>query len=139
MPFETHWEEHGVYNRFWGEVTDTEIEAKNREFSADVRCGKSRYRIFDGTDIQSLNLSKHAITDFACIDIGMCFYLKNLSIVLVGTSHEVRKMHREYVSICQRVDVTWKFQICDTLEQGRAWLEQLEYYKTPTPSPIGHL
>lgn len=126
MPFETKWEDHGFYTKFWGVVPHSEIEAKNNVFSGDPRCDSCRYKIFDATEVEAFVFSEKDITSYASNDIGMATYLKNLSVVLVGSKAEVRRAFQCYTSTCLRVNMTWKFHLCDTLEQAREWLSKQE-------------
>jgi|GEM_PF-1470604 len=124
MPFELSWEKHGFYSRFWGKVPKRDIEAKNRCFSNDSRSDRCSYQIFDGTDVEAFVLSKSDITAIAGNDVGLGFYLKNLSVVLIGSKPEIRDVYQQYVSTCTRLNITWKFHICDTIDQSREWLRQ---------------
>ncbi|EDY83480.1 hypothetical protein VDG1235_3107 [Verrucomicrobiia bacterium DG1235] len=135
MPFEYSWEERGFYCRFWGEVPEWEIKAKNVNFSNDPRCDDCLYQILDGTDIDAFILPAQGITKIASNDIGMCAYLKSLSVVLVGTKPEVRDVFQQYVSTCLRMNITWKFHICETLEQARKWLKQQEKVRSREKNP----
>lgn len=126
MPFELSWEKHGLYSRFWGVVHEWEIAAKNVSFSNNPRCNDCSYQIFDGTDIESFSLSEYGLMDIASNDIGMGFYIKNLSLILISPKAEIKDVYREYISICLRADTPWRFHICDTLPQARQWLKKIE-------------
>ncbi len=124
MPFENSWESRGFYAKFRGNVTRREIEAKNRNFSSDPRSYNCLYQIFDGTEIDTFTFSEDDILKIASNDIGMGFYQKHLSVVLVGGKPEIRATYQQYLKTCQRAKMTWKFHICDTLDQAREWLRQ---------------
>lgn len=126
MPFETKWDEREFYTRFWGEVLDSEIERKNKVFSGDPRCEKCYYKVFDATEVEAFLFSENDITKYASNDIGMSAYVRNLSVVLIGSKTEVRSVFQRYVSTCLRVHINWKFHLCDTLEQAREWINQQE-------------
>lgn len=122
MPFEYTWEKYGFYSRFWGNVTLREIEAKNRHFSNDLRCDSCLYQIIDGTDIESFILPSYGIKDMASNDIGMNFYKKNLSVILVSSKPQVQETFQRYVKICQEMNVNWKFHLCNSIEQATNWI-----------------
>ncbi|MDQ8198875.1 hypothetical protein QEH56_11980 [Pelagicoccus enzymogenes] len=126
MPFETKWEPNGFYARFWGDVRIDEIAAKNRHFSNSPRSDKAHYQIFDGSEITSIVLPPNGINEIASHDIGMGYYMKNLSVIHIGSNPEVREFYERYISTCLRLNLTWKFQICQTLEQARTWIQQQE-------------
>lgn len=132
MPFEHTWENHGFYATFWGKVTEREIETKNVHFSNDRRCEKSEYQIFDGSGIDTFELSDQDITKMASNDIGMGFYLKRFSVVFVSTKPGFRKAIEQYISICQRSGLSWKFHICNSLPQARAWIKRQKKQETTT-------
>lgn len=129
MPFEIKWEEDGFLSRFWGNVLEKEIELKNRKFSSDTRCESSRYRIFDGTQIETFDFSIDGIAKMASNDIGMGFYLEKLKIVLIGKKPEVLDVYRKYSETCRQSGLNWEFHICSSLQQAREWLGQAQIEK----------
>lgn len=118
MPHENFWENRGFYSRFWGDVTVEDIEAKNIAFSSDPRCEKCRYQILDCTEVESFISTREDIVRIASNDIGMGYYLKQLSVVLVTANAEIRDTYRKYISTCLQTNLRWSFHICDTLEQA---------------------
>ncbi len=124
MPFENSWENRGFYTKFWGTVTHKEIETKNRDFSSDPRSYNCLYQIFDGTEIDAFEFAEGDLVKIASNDIGMGFYLKDLSVVLVSEKPEIQAVYQQYLKTCQLAKMTWKFHICDTVEQAREWLTQ---------------
>lgn len=124
MPFETIWEKRGFYIRFWETVPDSEVMTMINRFSNDPRSDKCLYKIYDATEVEAFTSSENDIIKYASNDIGMASYLKNFSVVLIGSKAEIRKAFRLYISTCLRVNMTWRFHICDTLDQAREWLTQ---------------
>lgn len=123
MPFEYKWEKDGFHSRFWGTVLEEEIDLKNRKFSTNPRCGSSRYQIFDGSGIDKFKLSVDGIAKMATNDIGMGFYLRDFSVVLVGSKPNVVATYRQYIEYCRIGGLRWDFHVCKSLEDARLWLD----------------
>ncbi|MDQ8181979.1 hypothetical protein [Pelagicoccus sp. SDUM812005] len=141
MPLETKWETHGFYARFWGTVTLADIETKNRTFSNSPLSDHCHYQIFDGSEIESFDLPANGIVEMASHDIGMGSYLRGLSVIHIASRPEVREVYQKYISLCLRLNLSWKFHICNNLEQARSWLSQqekrrAEEAKQKTPPPF---
>lgn len=124
MPYETFWENHTFHTRFWGNVTLEEMEAKNIAFTSDPRCERCRYQILDCTEVESFISTREEIVQIASNDIGMGYYLKQLSVVLISSDAEIRNTYRKYISTCLQTNLRWHFHICDTLEKANQWIEQ---------------
>ncbi|MBC2606593.1 hypothetical protein [Pelagicoccus albus] len=129
MPFEISWEKQGFHIRFFGHITEKELQAKNWGFSNNPRCNSCSYQIVDGSKIESIELSDLEITYLASNDVGMDFYLRNIYVVLVGSHPELKRIYRQYVSTCLKTDMSWKYHICDTVEQARSWLTESKLSK----------
>lgn len=127
MPFEYRWEDRGFHSRFWGRVTDEDIELKNRKFSSNSRCSGCAYQIFDGSGIEALELSVDGIAKMASNDIGMGFYLKRFSVALIGSKPEVIIAFEKYIETCRQANLGWSFHICRTLADAREWLEDQQH------------
>ncbi len=131
MPFKYIWEDRGFYSKFWGTILDRDIEIKNMYFSGmyfsgDPRSDNCRYQILDASEVEEFVLSDFEINKMASNDIGIGFYVKKFSVVLVSSKPIIRDAFQRYIQTCIRSNVTWKFHICDTLEQAREWLRQLD-------------
>jgi hypothetical protein len=70
MPYELTWEEHGVYRRYFGNVTIEERARSFEEIVRDPRFGGLRYTITDYLGAESYEITDQATEEIAARHAG---------------------------------------------------------------------
>ncbi|GAB5521138.1 MAG: hypothetical protein RhofKO_33890 [Rhodothermales bacterium] len=122
MPYDTHWDEHGITWTAYGDLTAQEIEDANSEFYGHARCTEARYQIINALRIESMEWSDLDIKKTAAHDVGAHHYIRHLKVAYIANHPEIIEKLEKYIAIARRSNATWLFRGFSTLEDARAWV-----------------
>ncbi len=121
MPYETIWEERGVYQRFSGIVTPRDREEANHEVMGDERFDALTYWIVDSLNMERYTLDSSEAVVAAAHDIGAARYNDQLLMVFVATNPEHRENIHRYIQVLES-GANWQARLFDDLDSARQWV-----------------
>ena len=122
MPYNTHWEAHGILWTFHGDVTAQEIAEANDDFYSDERSDRAAYQIIDASEVDHVEWSDRNITETAAHDIGAARVIKNLKVAYVARDEEIISKMEKYIDIARQQNASWQFEGFQDIRRARAWI-----------------
>jgi len=122
MPYTKDWEAEGVVTTFFGNVNIEEVINADKEFYEDPRSDTSKYQITDFTGIIPESANDTDIQIIAAFDAGSSVSIPLLKVALVTDDQHVKSLCEKYIYYSQRLNSTWKFKICDNIQNAREWV-----------------
>ena len=97
MAFKIIWQDKGLLRKFSGDITGHEVLSSNLSILNDKRFENISYVINDFTDIDSFDITRHDVEDFASIDTIASTYNDNLIVIIVATNDGILKGAKQYL------------------------------------------
>lgn len=122
MPFEHIGEPHGLYRRYFGDVT---ISARRRSLElicADPRFDDLRYSITDYLEVESYEDTKDATVEIAAMHIGPMRTNPDIVIAAVVVDEAIIAAIRHFISL---KFITQPYRIFPTVGAARGWISSL--------------
>lgn len=122
MPYETIWEQEGVYQRFSGRITNGDKDRATSAVMEDERFDTIKYRIIDGLAIEEYVLDEENALHAAALDIGATYNKDNFLIVFIATNANHRDNIQHYMRHLKDTHSPWKAQVFEDIESARRWI-----------------
>lgn len=90
MAYQTHWDSHSVFQRYWGEPTPSEFLMASEELHADPRFDALHFIVNDFSKASGHLLSRHAISEVVAMRIGGYRSNPNIRIAIIGADQHFR-------------------------------------------------
>jgi hypothetical protein len=119
MPYALTWEPHGVYRRYFGDVTIAERRQSLDRICADMRFDDLRYAITDYLAVDSYEDSERATMEIAAMHIGPLHTNPNIVIAAVVVDEAIIAGIRHFISL---KFITQPYRIFPTVEAARRWV-----------------
>ncbi len=119
MAFELVWEPRGVYKRFYGYVTDTELMDSVVTIESDARFDGLRFVINDFLGVEGFAVSEDNILTISAIDNAASRTNPNIKIAVVATDQRVHDLANIYADSPLNAYPT---AIFPTPDAARTWL-----------------
>ncbi len=123
MAHVNHWLHRGFHCEFHGQIDLPELHAGIHDFYSDPRSESCRYMIVDFSDSTLPEIPDLENAKFAALDKGGSSYIETFRQVFVAPSPQVRAFAQDHIDRLQKLGVPWEFEIFDTLEEARSWVE----------------
>jgi hypothetical protein len=121
MPYETHWEPHGIRWVFTGEVSDDDLVRCNRELYEDPRFLTIRYEIVDFQKITGIAARSETVTLVADMDREQSARNPEVKVAILGATPLITGLTRMYAM--SGGDEIWDVRIFETEEEARKWID----------------
>lgn len=118
MPFELNWEPHGVYRRYFGDISIVERRRSFDQICADARFDDLRYAITDYLHVDSYEITRQATEEIAALHIGPSLTNPNIVIAAVVTDERIIAAIQQFISLRF---TSQPYRIFQTLDEARQW------------------
>lgn len=122
MPHKTVWEEKGIYWRFSGPVSSTEVEQANNEMYGNPRFDDIRYFIWDMADATAPEITVDVAEDAAATDRGASLTNAQIKGALISSNNYIDKLIQHYIKTSESMGTPWKLKLFNNLEDARSWV-----------------
>ena len=122
MPYTKDWETEGVVTTFFGTVSIEEVIRADIEFYEDPRSDNSKFQITDFSGIIPESANDADIQKIAAFDAGSSMSIPLLKVALVTDDQHIKSLCEKYIHYSQRLNSTWKFKICEDMQNAREWV-----------------
>ena len=122
MPYETIWEENGVFQRFFGQITRDERMRASSEIHGDSRFDTIRYWIIDSLDIDSYDLGKSDAEILANTDNAASRTNPSVLMPIVCTHIIHRNNFLHYLIHLKKAGSPWMGKLFDNVKTARQWI-----------------
>lgn len=120
MPYEVIWEPHGAVKRFWGHISDEDIQNAVNEVCGDYRFDALRYVLNDFTDVESQDVSSEGIDNYAAERIGALQCNPHIISPFVACTPSALAIVRAITSPQRGTRHAWK--VFSSMTEARKWL-----------------
>jgi hypothetical protein len=121
VPYQVRWEPHGVYSRYYGNVTGDDMRRHIEEICKDDRFEQHRYNILDFSDATDFNPSERELLINSGVLIGAAFTNHQVLIAAVVTRENVRAALERFHSLGVS---PFEAKIFPTVADARKWIEE---------------
>lgn len=121
MPYETIWEEEGVYQRYSGRLSKGDREFAANDVLGDSRFDSLKYWLVDSLAIDEYLLDERDAVIAAAFDIGAQHYNSDILMVFVATNTDHRRNIAKYIEVLQS-QCCWKAKLFDDMQSARQWI-----------------
>ncbi len=121
MPYETIWEDKGVYQRYSGEVTPDDRLNANNEVLGNKRFDNLKYWLVDSLNMERYMLTSSDAVVAAAHDIGASRYNDHILMVFVATDSKHRENIHHYMKVLES-GANWQVRLFDDLDSAREWI-----------------
>jgi hypothetical protein len=121
MSFNIVWEPHGIYKKFWGFVSASELIQSVETFHNDPRFDDFLYTINDFLSVEGFDVSQRTVEDVAVLNLGaQSFHSKGL-VALVTNDERIMALARYFSSPDLR---SYPTEIFATVAEARVWIQE---------------
>lgn len=120
MPYETHWEPHGIRWVFTGEVTDYDLIRSNQELYDDPRFPTIRYEIADFRKTTAAAARSETIALVGDTDREQAARNPDVKVAILGATPLITGLARIYAM--SGGDAVGDVRILETEEEARKWI-----------------
>ncbi len=120
MPYETIWEDEGVYWRFFDQVTGREILQANLDIYMDCRFRSLKYQILNFLESTDFDITAEDVASIAAYDNELAGGAPEMRVAIVATREEIDELHDVYDS--ETVHSPWETGIFRELREARGWV-----------------
>ena len=120
MPYETIWEEKGVYWKYSGILTGDDILQSNIGIYGDSRFDNLRYQLVDMLDVESFDVDTEAMEEVTAMDAGASQTNPRLVVALVATQVQAKRLVELYETTTG--GAPWETAIFESVEEARVWI-----------------
>lgn len=122
MPYTTTWEANGIFWKYSGVVTDSDVLEANYEFYRDDRSDTAKYQIVDGLEITDFDISEDLLERLAIMDTESSRRIRGVKVALVGTGVTIRASFQSYADAAQEHGANWWVELFDDVDSARRWI-----------------
>jgi len=120
MPFQIIREQHGVYKKFSGHVSQAEFLQSVFQAQSDPDYDRMKYSINDFLDVTSHEVQIMHVKTAATYSLGAAFTNLNIKIAVVCTDQAMRDLVNHFTAISN-----YPLQLFNTLDDARKWIERV--------------
>jgi hypothetical protein len=121
MPYQTIWEQQGVFWKYSGIITNEDIVHSNNEFYGNPRSEDANYQLVDGTKIEKLKIDLSSVELLAATDYACGLSLKKLKVAFVSVRPEISELFEAYIDFAIEYNCKWECKIFNDLAAAREW------------------
>ena len=121
VPYQLRWEPHGVYSRYYGNVTGDDMRRHIEEVCKDDRFEQHRYNILDFSDATDFSPSERELLINSGVLIGAAFTNHQVLVAAVVTRENVRAALERFHSLGVS---PYEAKIFSTVADARKWIEE---------------
>ena len=121
MPYEVRWELHGVYSRYYGNVTGEDMRRHIEEICRDERFDRHRYNILDFYDATDFSPTEKELLINSGVLIGAAFTNHQVLIAAVVTRPNIREALERFHALGVSPYVA---KIFPTVAEARKWIQE---------------
>ena len=121
MPYKVRWELHGVYSRYYGNVTGEDMRRHIEEICRDERFDRHRYNILDFSDATDFSPTEKELLINSGVLIGAAFTNHQVLIAAVVTRPNVREALERFHALGVSPYVA---KIFPTVAEARKWIQE---------------
>lgn len=119
MPYQASWKDRGVYVRFWGNPTRTDLFSAVDEVAADPRFDDIRFRISDFTGLTSLDIDSQDIRVVSAMTIAHRLTNPRMLDVSIADAPEIQALLADWKATHPAPHLA---AIVPTKEAARHWI-----------------
>ena len=121
MPYEIRWELHGVYSRYYGNVTGEDMRRHIEEVCKDERFDQHRYNLLVFSDATDFSPTERELLINSGVLIGAAFTNHQVLIAAVVTRPNVREALERFHALGVSPYVA---KIFPTVAEARKWIQE---------------
>lgn len=121
MAYITEWEAKGIFWKYRGTLTGSELLQSNREIYGDKRFDNMRYQIVDLTGVNAIHVSAKDMLTLAACDEAAAISNPNVRIAVVATKAEAKALSYFYDD--ESTASPWETKLFASVRDARAWLK----------------
>lgn len=121
MPYQVQWEPHGVYSRYSGSVTGTDMRRHIEEVCKDERFSQHRYNILEFSDATDFSPTEKELLINSGVLIGAAFMNHQVLVAAVVTRDSIRVALERFHALGVSPYVA---KIFPTVLEARKWIEE---------------
>lgn len=119
MPYSLIWEPHGVYKKFAGRVTGTELVRSVNEVAHHIKFADAHYEVSDYLGAEATDFSQDALNEVRAIRIGSFSRNPKVRVAIVTLDEEIQR--RIFSTIAARLTLH-QTKIFTAVSDANAWL-----------------
>lgn len=119
MPYQLHWEPHGVYRRYWGDVSARERRSSLIQICSDARFDTLHYAITDFLEVGACPFSAEDTDDTAAMHVGPL--MTNPTIVMAAIAVRI-DIVQAVQAFRETLMVDAPYGVFPNMAQARAWI-----------------
>jgi hypothetical protein len=123
MPYEIIWEENGVVQHFFGDVSFQDIKTSDEAIYGDERFDSIKYLIIDNEGVTEPRFDQEGATELAYTNNVAHLYKPVLKVAFICTKQCVENQVKFYIKTMLEIGSTWKFKMFDSMAAARAWIQ----------------
>ncbi len=120
MPYETIWEEKGIYWKYKGILTGEDLLQSNTSIYGDSRFDKVHYQLIDMLDVESFEVDTEAMEEVTAMDLGASQTNPNLIVAVVSTHIQAKRLVELYETTTG--GAPWETEMFESVEEARVWI-----------------
>lgn len=121
MPYEVRWELHGVYSRYYGNVTGEDMRRHIEEVCKDDRFEQHRYNILDFSDATDFSPTERELLINSGVLIAAAFTNHQVLIAAVVTRDNIREALERFHALGTS---PYEAKIFPTVAEARKWIAE---------------
>jgi hypothetical protein len=119
MPYKNSWEQHGVYRKYSGQVTGSDILQAIEEIAADPRYDDIQYVINDFLEIAGSQVTDQEVELIAAMDYAASLSNPNIRLAIVTTDPLMQQLLLQYSAVSPP---SFPTEIFSDLDASRLWV-----------------
>jgi hypothetical protein len=121
VPYEVRWELHGVYSRYYGNVTGEDMRRHIEEVCKDDRFEQHRYNILDFSDATDFSPTERELLINSGVLIAAAFTNHQVLIAAVVTRDNIREALERFHALGTS---PYEAKIFPTVAEARKWIAE---------------
>jgi hypothetical protein len=121
MPFETIFEDQGIFWKMSGVVNSDDINEVNKILYGHPDFDVLRYIIFDYTEADDFQMEVPEVIKVAAMDGAAALTNPKIRIAIVTQNENLLKAIQVFNNF--RGGHPWETKVCDTVDEAREWLQ----------------
>ena len=121
MPYETIWEDKGIYWKYQGILTGDELLKSNVNIYGDARFDKLRYQIVDMLNVESFDIITQKMEELTVMDMAASRSNSTIVVAIVSTRIQAKRLVDIYKNTSGS-GAPWETEIFESVEDARVWI-----------------
>lgn len=122
MGFNLNWKDKGIYIKYYGYVSITDIQGSNFSMYNDSRFGHTMYQIVDCLEIAETNIQIDEFISVIGYEIGAAYWRKTMKIAIIVKDKDILSLVKAYIN--ELKNTSWTFKIFDTYFDAEIWCKK---------------